>query len=233
MTLATRLRDTFPVATKSAINTRLPKMAEIHEGGCLCGAVRYRVTDEPYLAGVCHCTLCKRRTGSAFGVAAYFDASAVQIKSGALKTYEYRSDENNRWLKLEFCLTCGTTVSWTAELFPSARGIAVGTFDDPTWIKPAAHFWTRSAMHWMAFPADVGVFETIPQIDVARFVAENFPPHMHGENCPESVLADLSRLGGCCEQRDLHVLAPASDRVLFVQCFNPKCNKQAIVPKRS
>jgi hypothetical protein len=82
-------------------------MAEMHEGGCLCGAVRYRVTAEPDLAGVCHCTFCKKRTGSAFGVAAYFDESAVQIKGGALKTYEYRSDENNRWLKLEFCRPAG------------------------------------------------------------------------------------------------------------------------------
>jgi hypothetical protein len=86
-------------------------MADEHESGCLCGSVRYRVTDEPYLAGVCHCNQCKKRTGSALGVAAYFDESAVQIKSGALKAYEYRSDESNRSLKLEFCSNCGTTVS--------------------------------------------------------------------------------------------------------------------------
>ena len=96
-------------------------MADEHEGGCLCGVVRYRVTDEPYLAGVCHCSQCKKRTGSALGVAMYFDESAVQIKSGALKTYEYRSDESNRRLKLEFCSNCGTTVSWTADFF-QARG---------------------------------------------------------------------------------------------------------------
>jgi hypothetical protein len=208
-------------------------MAEMHEGGCLCGAVRYRVTGEPDLAGVCHCTLCKKRYGSVLGVSAYFDESAVQIKSSALKTYEDRSDESNRWLKLEFCPTCGTTVSWTMELFPGARGIAVGTFDNPNWIAPRVHFWTRSAMHWMAFPADVAVFETVPQIDAAGFVADSFPPHVHGENCPECAFADLSRLVVCCEQRDLHVLAPASDRVLFVQCLNPTCNKQALVPKRS
>ena len=110
-------------------------MSDEHEGGCLCGAVRYRIVDQPYLAGVCHCTFCKKRTESAFGVAAYFDASAVQIRSAGLKTYEYRSDESNRWLNLEFCPTCGTTVSWTAEGFPGSRGIAVGTFDDPNWIK--------------------------------------------------------------------------------------------------
>jgi hypothetical protein len=118
-------------------------------------------------------------------------------------------------------------------VIPCSRGIIVGTFDDPNWIKPAAHLWARSAVHRMAFPADVGVFETGPQIDVASFAAENFPPHEHGENCPECVLADLSHLGVCCEQRDLHVLASLATRVLFVQCLNPTCNKQALVPKKS
>jgi hypothetical protein len=154
------------------------EMAEMHEGGCLSGTVRYGVIGDPYLAGVRHCTFCKKRTGSAFGIAAYFEASAVQIKTGALKAYEYHSDESNRWLKLEFCSTCGTTVTWEAEGFPGSRGITVGTFDNPNWIKPAAHFWTRSALHWMAFTADVAVFETGPQIDVGNFVAQNFSsPH--------------------------------------------------------
>ena len=208
-------------------------MADEHEGGCLCGAVRYRVTDEPYLAAVCHCTNCQKISGSAFRIAAYFEESAVQIKSGALKTYEFRSDESDRWLKTEFCSTCGTTVSWTAEAFPGSRGISGGTFDSPNWIKPAMHTWTRSAAHWMAFPADVPVFETGRQIDVTAFVAEKFPPHVHGENCPECADADLSRLPVCCARRDLHVLVPANDRVLFVQCLNPSCNKGALVPKKS
>jgi|SRR5215469_9198777 len=91
---------------------------------------------------------------------AYFDEAAVQITSGVLKTYECRSDESNRWIKSKFCLTCGTTVTWTAEVLPGACGIAVGTFDDPNWIKPSVHGWTRSALHWMVFPADIEVFKT-------------------------------------------------------------------------
>jgi hypothetical protein len=137
-------------------------MAEIHEGGCLCGAVRYRVTGEPRLAAVCHCTLCKRRTGSACGFAAYFDEAAVEITSGEPKTYEYRSDETNRGGPMKFCPTCGTTVTWSAEAFPGVRGIAAGTFDDPNWIKPTFHTWTRSALHWMVFPQGVEIFQTTP-----------------------------------------------------------------------
>ena len=99
-------------------------------------------------------------TGSAFSMPSYFEEAAVQIISGMLKSYECRSDETNRWLKLEFCPNCGTPVTWTAEGLPRARGIAVGTFDDPNWIKPSIHGYTRSAMHWMAFPADAKIFKT-------------------------------------------------------------------------
>ena len=135
-------------------------MAQTHEGGCLCGAVRYRVAGDPKIAGVCHCTFCKRRTGSAFGLSAYFDEVAVQITSDVLKKYEYRSDESNRWVKMEFCPTCGSTVTWTGEFLPGVRGIAVGTFDDPNWVKPKVHGWTRSALHWTVFPPDVEIFKT-------------------------------------------------------------------------
>lgn len=47
-------------------------MAEIREGGCLCGTVRYRVKGNPVRASVCHCTFCKRRTGSALGMLVLF-----------------------------------------------------------------------------------------------------------------------------------------------------------------
>jgi hypothetical protein len=39
-------------------------MAEVHEGGCVCGAIRYRVTADPLRVCACYCTFCQRRTGS-------------------------------------------------------------------------------------------------------------------------------------------------------------------------
>lgn len=137
--------------------------AEIHEDGCFCSDVRYRVTGDPLLAGICHCTFCKRGSGSAFRMYTYFDENAVEIMSDVPKTYEYRSDESNRWIKMEFCPTCGTTVTWTAEWSTGTRAIAAGTFDDPNWAKPTVHVWTRSALHWMVFPPGVELVETSPR----------------------------------------------------------------------
>jgi hypothetical protein len=106
-------------------------MAEIHEGGCLCGAVRHSVVGDTLIDGVCHCTFCKRRTRSAFGMYAYFDERVVEIKSGVLKTYEYRSDESHLWLKTEFCPTCGTTMTGTAEVLSRGTYDCRGNFRRP------------------------------------------------------------------------------------------------------
>jgi len=95
----------------------------------VCGAVRYRVTNAPFRTGVCHCRFCQRRTGSAFGVGVYFKKTDFQLIRGELKCYEHKSDESGRWLRMEFCPACGTTVTWTLELFPDGRGVAGGSFD--------------------------------------------------------------------------------------------------------
>jgi hypothetical protein len=128
---------------------------ETHEGGCACGAVRYRVKNAPFRTSACHCRACQRRTGSAFGVGIYFKDGDFELLRGTVRCYEFNSDESGRWLRMEFCVNCGTTVSWTAEAFPGGRGVAGGTFDDTGWLNIDRHVWTRSAHHWMAFPPGV------------------------------------------------------------------------------
>ena len=133
-------------------------MPEANEGGCVCGAVRYRVTRAPIRTNVCHCTFCQRRTGSAFGFIAYFRQEDVEITRGVLKSYEHRSDESDRWLRMGFCPTCGTTLTLTVELLPGALGVAGGTFDEPSWLKIERHTWARSAHPWLVVPPDVEQF---------------------------------------------------------------------------
>jgi len=108
---------------------------------------------------VCHCTDCERRTGSAFAVVAHFKDENVEITGGPLSAYEYRSDESHRWIRLEFCPRCDTTITLTAEQSPGGRTVSAGTFDDPSWLSIKRHVWTRSAVSWMVYPPGVEVFE--------------------------------------------------------------------------
>ena len=124
-------------------------------GGCQCGAVRYSTTDTPVRAMACHCTACKLRTGSAYGVGIYFKESDVQVEQGDLKFYRFESDTTGRWIQNEFCTNCGCTVFWTLEMRPGQRAVAGGTFDDPDWFGIEAHIWTRSARTDMCYPDDM------------------------------------------------------------------------------
>ena len=132
-------------------------MGDMHEGGCACGAVRYRVRAQPVVGLVCHCRFCQRRLGSAFAVIAYFNEQDVEITQGQLTRCEHRSDETGRWLRMEFCPGCGTTICHAAEVRPGLRGVAGGTFDDPDWFRIERHIWVQSARPWVSIPPDVAV----------------------------------------------------------------------------
>lgn len=103
----------------------------IHRGGCACGKVRYKTTADPTHTAVCHCRYCQLRTGSAFGVSVYVESKCVEKVSGELKQYKYETESGNNIIT-EFCVNCGTTVFWNAEVFEGMIGIGGGTFDPPT-----------------------------------------------------------------------------------------------------
>jgi hypothetical protein len=133
----------------------------VNEGGCLCGAVRYRVKGSPLRGSACHCTTCQRRTGSAFGYGAYFREEDVEfVKDGERRSYEHRSDETGRWLRFEFCVVCGTQLTWTVEASPGLRAIGIGTLDDPKSVVIKRFGWFRSAQPWIVPPRDFEIYET-------------------------------------------------------------------------
>jgi hypothetical protein len=79
-------------------------MSQIHEGGCLCGAVRYRAKNEPVRRAVCHCRGCQRRTGSAFGIGAYFRDGDVELTGElypGLRALAGGSFDDPDWLSIE------------------------------------------------------------------------------------------------------------------------------------
>jgi len=138
-------------------------MAERHEGGCVCGAVRYVAHGDPERVTVCHCTWCQRRTGSAFGVEVVFRTAAVTVSGDTLRTWRHNSDESGRWLDQQFCSRCGTNIGIALEAVPGIRTIAAGTFDDPSWLSRERYLfhyvYLRSARDWSAIPDGVERYE--------------------------------------------------------------------------
>ncbi|MDE2606110.1 MAG: GFA family protein [Burkholderiales bacterium] len=91
-----------------------------------------------------------------FGVSAYFPRAQVLI-SGERRTYRRGSDAG-RGIECYFCPTCGSTVAWTAEVFPQSIGVAVGCFADPSFGAPQRAVWTRHKHDWVSFPPEMPQF---------------------------------------------------------------------------
>lgn len=129
----------------------------------MCGAVRYRTEGAPLRVTVCHCTWCQRRTGSAFGVSAVFEAARFELLKGAPKIHRHRSDESGRWLDQHFCPDCGSPIGFTLEWVGGVFALAAGTFDEPRWLDPEAHefryVYLRSAQCWSTPPEGAERYE--------------------------------------------------------------------------
>jgi hypothetical protein len=124
---------------------------------CSCGGLRVECIDEPERITACNCSQCQRRTGSVFGVAAYYLQTKINLK-GDYKRYK-RSSDAGRYVENYFCPACGTTVAWNLEVFPDLTGVAVGCFADKNFGKPARAVWTSQKHEWVQFPEDIPHFE--------------------------------------------------------------------------
>jgi hypothetical protein len=108
-------------------------MTDLHQGGCLCGAVRFRISGQ--LRGVvyCHCSQCRRQTGH-FYAATNVDEACVEIQ-GTDKLTWYRA---SGFARRGFCATCGSALFWKRD---GAGDISImaGSFDAPSGLREEAH----------------------------------------------------------------------------------------------
>ena len=113
---------------------------------CACGQLRLSCRGEPQIVSVCHCLDCQRRTGSAFGVGAFYARDAVTIEGLAQTTR--RLADSGRGLTFHFCPDCGGTVFWEPDFRPDSLAVAVGAFADPTFPKPDKAVFEERAHPW-------------------------------------------------------------------------------------
>jgi hypothetical protein len=119
------------------------------EAACSCGQLQIKCQGDPVRVTMCHCLACQRRTGSTFGVQAWFAQTHVQTTQGIAKRYLRRAD-SGRTVTFGFCPDCGGTVFWEAERSPGMIAVAVGTFADPGFEKPDLSVAERRMHPWTA-----------------------------------------------------------------------------------
>jgi hypothetical protein len=127
------------------------------EGGCSCGEVRYRLASNPMFVHCCHCLNCQRQTGSAFVVNLLIEADRVELTAGEPRLVPVPRDDGSEQL-VSRCPTCQVAVS-SLYTRPGIRFVRAGTLDDPSWVEPDVHIYTRSKVPWVTLPATVPAFD--------------------------------------------------------------------------
>jgi len=114
------------------------------EGGCLCGAVRYRATVTPLRGVICHCSKCRRHSGAPALAFVHFPIDAFAWTKGQPKWFR-----SSRYAERGFCATCGSTVAMREEVLADRVLICVGSLDDPEPVRIDDHVWTSEQISWL------------------------------------------------------------------------------------
>jgi hypothetical protein len=127
------------------------------EGGCACGALRYRLASEPMFVHCCHCLNCQRQTGSAFVINLLIEADRVELLAGEPQPVDVPRDDGSVQ-RIYRCPDCQVAV-FSEYGRPEVRFVRVGTLDDPASVAPDVHIFTRSKLPWVELPGSVPAVE--------------------------------------------------------------------------
>jgi len=117
---------------------------DVWEGGCLCGAVRFRAHGAATDATLCHCRSCRRAAG----------APAVAWVSFPRAGFAFTRGEPGRFrssppVERTFCARCGTPLSYAHDAEPATLDVTTASLDRAAELAPQDHIWTSHALPWM------------------------------------------------------------------------------------
>ncbi len=128
-----------------------------HRGGCLCGAVRFRV-ERSHLTGInCYCEMCRKAHGGAFSTHVPMRRDQFELTSGALAVFS-SSAEGRR----EYCADCGTHILVHGQTTDGSVAVPAGTFDGDPPISLISHIFVRDKVSWYEIADDLPQFDGWP-----------------------------------------------------------------------
>ncbi len=127
------------------------------EGGCHCGAVRYRMSEEIRHHALCHCADCRRHSGAFMVGWAMVAEDQLEVEGD---TKEYRSSEHGR---RSFCPQCGTGLFYhNQQVFPGLVDVQTATLDEPDRIPAQVQIQTAERIAWMEKAHELPGFPRYP-----------------------------------------------------------------------
>lgn len=118
-------------------------MADGPSGGCLCGAITYRITRPRIDAGYCHCRICRQASGSPVVAWLTVPADGFAYTSGTPVTFHSTAHGRR-----DFCGACGTQLVFRSTNKPDEVDVTIASLDDPAAVAPEYHIWRESRIPW-------------------------------------------------------------------------------------
>lgn len=118
------------------------------EGGCQCGAVRYRLNAGPFSVYNCHCKDCQRYSGAAWSMSMPVGRDSLEQLSGALASHDKVSD-SGRVITMQFCANCHCWLWNVPQSSPGMVVLRAGSLDNLDWARPVGNIWTASKAAWV------------------------------------------------------------------------------------
>jgi hypothetical protein len=127
-------------------------------GSCLCGNVRFELEGTPRFINHCHCSMCRKVHGAAFGSFLHADGRGFRWLAGDSLVENYPSSPGN---VRAFCKVCGANMPVLEEQGAHVI-IPAGTLDDDPAVRPIVHIHTASRAPWFAISDDLPQFAGYP-----------------------------------------------------------------------
>lgn len=116
---------------------------DFHDGGCLCGEVRYRLSGTPLSSQICHCVSCRLAAGAQS--VAYLTVSHENFTSTSGEPLKYHSSPE---VTRTFCGKCGTSLTYEHEEDQGSLDVNTATLDLPGEFPPTFHVWMEDKVGW-------------------------------------------------------------------------------------
>jgi hypothetical protein len=139
--------------------------SSILSGGCLCGGVRYEISGALRHASHCHCSMCRKQHGAAFG--SYGSARRADFRWTAGEELLARF-ASSPGIERGFCQRCGSTLFWDAIANAEGFGVALGTLDGDPGMRPSLHIFVGSKAPWYDISDDLPKHDTSPRVSPAK-----------------------------------------------------------------
>ena len=119
-------------------------------GGCLCGQVRFELSQHPSFACHCHCRSCQRASGAAYVTWTTFSADSFSVTAGALTEHV-----SSPGVTRGHCSDCGTSITYAHADRAGEIDVTAASFDDSSFVTPQAHIWLEDKLPWVEINDDL------------------------------------------------------------------------------